>query len=242
MLIIPAVDIKEGRCVRLVKGDPNQETVYSDSPVDQAKHWENEGAKLLHVVDLDGAFQGTPKNLALIQEISEALTIDIELGGGIRNMSIVEQYIEIGIKRIIIGSAAYEDKKFLKEACTAFPGSIIVGIDVLDNCIAIHGWKDVTKSHFYDFASEIKDYGVKELIITDISRDGMLSGISKDFYEEALENIKMPIIASGGVSTIDDIKKLLPLKDKGLVGVIAGKSLYENTLDLKEGLEVIHAG
>lgn len=242
MLIIPAVDIKNGRCVRLIQGDPDQETIYSDSPVEQAKIWESQGAKLIHIVDLDGAFSGMPSNLKLIEEIRNNLSVELEVGGGIRDISTVKQYIDIGINRIIIGSAAFKSREFVKEACENFPQSIIIGIDVVDNNVAIHGWKDITDTHFYDFANELKKYGASELILTDIKKDGMLTGINPDFYENALDEIKLPIIASGGISNLDDIKKLLPLKDKGLKGVITGKALYEKKIDLKEAIKVVHAG
>lgn len=242
MLIIPAIDLKEGRCVRLIKGDPNRETVYSDSPCDQAKIWEEQGAKLLHIVDLDGAFEGIPKNLSLIEDIRKSTDIDLEIGGGIRDLKTIEHYINIGIHRIIIGSAAYENRDFVKSACEAFPGKIIVGIDVVDNMVAIHGWKTITKTHLHDFGKEMKDLGVSELIITDINRDGLLTGIDPDFYRNALKETGLPIIASGGVSSILDVKKLIPLKKDGLKGIITGKAVYEKKLDIKEAIEVIHAG
>jgi len=242
VLIIPAVDIKNGRCVRLIQGNPDQETVYSNSPVDQAKFWESQGAKLIHIVDLDGAFSGIPNNLSLIKEIRDAVNIDIELGGGIRDLSIANQYIQIGINRIIIGSSAFNNKDFIKKALEKYSNKIILGIDVVDGNVAIHGWKDVTDTHFYDFANEIKLYGAREIILTDIKKDGMLTGIDVNFYEKALENIKLPIIASGGISNINDIKNLIKLKNKGLKGAILGKSLYEKKIDLQEALKVANAG
>jgi len=240
--IIPAVDIKDGRCVRLVQGDPERETVYSDSPVEQAKWWESFGVELLHVVDLDGAFSGEPRNLDVIEKIKNETSIDIEVGGGIRDLQIVRQYVNIGVNRIIIGSAAIKNKDFVEEACKEFPGKIIVGIDVVDENVAIHGWKDVTDVHYYHFSAEMKKIGVSEIILTDISKDGMLGGVDVHFYEKSLEKIGLPIIASGGVSSIDDIKNLMPLSKKGLKGVITGKAIYDKKLDLKEAMKVINAG
>ena len=242
MLVIPAVDIKNGRCVRLIQGDPNQETVYSDSPVDQAKAWEDQGAKLLHIVDLDGAFEGVPKNLSLIEKMRTEITAEIELGGGIRDLETISRYKEIGIDRIIVGSAAFEDRVFLKAACEKYADSLIVGIDVVDMKVAIHGWKNVTETGFYEFVEEIKSLGVGELIVTDISRDGMLGGIDPDFYREILEKTGLKIIASGGVGTMDDLRKLKPLAEKGLRGAIVGKALYEKRIDLAQAVEEIYAG
>ncbi len=242
MLIIPAIDIKNGCCVRLTQGDPNQETVYSNSPVQQAKIWESKGAKLIHIVDLDGAFEGIPKNIDLIQDIRNSVKVDIEIGGGIRDIRTIEKYMEIGIQRIIVGSAAYKDKDFLKDASKRYSKQLIVGIDVMNYFVAIHGWKDITDTHLYDFAKIIKDHGIKELIVTDIKQDGMLTGINVDFYDKILENTKMKIIASGGVSQLNDVKRLIPLEKKGLKGVIIGKALYEKKLELGEALEEIHAG
>jgi len=242
VLVIPAVDIKNGRCVRLIQGDPNQETVYSDSPVDQAKAWEDQGAKLLHIVDLDGAFEGVPKNLSLIEKMRTEITAEIELGGGIRDLETISRYKEIGIDRIIVGSAAFEDRVFLKAACEKYADSLIVGIDVVDMKVAIHGWKNVTETGFYEFVEEIKSLGVGELIVTDISRDGMLGGIDPDFYREILEKTGLKIIASGGVGTMDDLRKLKPLAEKGLRGAIVGKALYEKRIDLAQAVEEIYAG
>ncbi len=238
MYIIPAIDIKNGKCIRLVQGDPNKETIYSDSPVDQAKVWASYNIKRLHIVDLDGAFSGIPKNLDIIKEIRDNISVEIELGGGIRDINTIKAYLNAGIDKVIIGSAAFKNRDFLKEACQRFPDSITVGIDVVNGNVAIHGWKDITDIHFYRFGVECKEYGVKELIITDIKRDGMLSGISPSFYEKALTKIELPIIASGGLSNLDDIKALSMLESKGLIGVITGKALYENKIDLAEAIRV----
>ncbi len=242
MYIIPAIDIRGGKCVRLVQGNPNQETVYSKSPVEQAKLWESSGVKLLHIVDLDGAFSGVPKNLEIIKKIREELSIDLEVGGGIRDMHTIKDYLQIGINRIVVGSAAVRNREFIEEACQQFPNSIIVGVDVINGNVAIHGWKDVTDIHFYRFIADVKKLGVNEIILTDVQKDGMLQGINSSFFEKALEEIKLPIIASGGISELDDIKKLAQLKSKGLKGAIIGKALYENRIDLSEALKIAEAG
>jgi phosphoribosylformimino-5-aminoimidazole carboxamide ribotide isomerase len=239
VLIIPAIDIKNGKCVRLFKGDFDKEKVYGNSPVSQAKEWEKHGGDIIHLVDLDGALEGKPVNLGLIKEIRKSVSTPVEIGGGVRTMEIIDEYVNAGIDRIIIGSKAYKDPEFVKEACKKYHGKIIVGIDMADKKVAIHGWKDVTDTDGILFAKQMQEYGVSELIITDIAKDGTLSGISPQFYAEILDNVSIPVIASGGIGSLDDIKALAPLSDKGLIGTIIGKALYENKITIKEAKDYL---
>lgn len=236
MKIIPAIDIKDGECVRLIQGRVEEKTVYNKSPLVQANLWKEKGAGLIHVVDLDGAFEGKPVNIDIVSSIVKKLNIEVEIGGGIRNLDIIKQYVDKGINRIIIGTLAYYQPHMVAEACQLFPGKIIVGIDVVNKMVAIHGWKTVSDTHYVDFAKKLSGYGVKEFILTDIKKDGMLSGIDPDFYREAVQKLNKPVIASGGVQSIEDIKNLKELEQDGLSGVIIGKALYENKVDLKEAL------
>lgn len=237
MKIIPAIDILKGRCVRLLQGDPKKETHYSDSPVEVGLRWQNEGAELLHLVDLDAAFEGSPKNMGIIQELCQNLNIPIQLGGGIRSIETIEKYLELGVSRLILSTAGYEDRLFLAQAIRRFEEKILLAIDVVDSHVAIHGWKTVTSTSFYEFALEFQNLGGSEIIATDIRRDGSLEGINVNFYREALKKLSIPVIASGGLSSLEDIKTLLSLK--GLGGVICGKALYENHFQLKEALQLL---
>jgi phosphoribosylformimino-5-aminoimidazole carboxamide ribotide isomerase len=236
MLIIPAIDLKEGKCVRLQQGLMEKATVYSDDPAGMAKHWEAEGAELLHVVDLDGAFAGSPRNLAAITAIRNAIKIPIEVGGGIRDMSTIRKLVSIGIDRIILGTAAIENPAFVREACEKFPGKIIVGIDAKDGMVAIKGWAEVTRVKAVDLAVQMQDYGVIAVIYTDIKRDGMLSGPNIEATRALAEALHIPVIASGGVHTMKDIENLLAVRYSGVSGVITGKAIYSGSLDLREAI------
>ncbi|HEX9021211.1 MAG TPA: 1-(5-phosphoribosyl)-5-[(5-phosphoribosylamino)methylideneamino]imidazole-4-carboxamide isomerase, partial [Nitrospirota bacterium] len=202
MLIIPAIDLKEGKCVRLEQGLMDRATVYSDDPATTAKHWETEGAELLHVVDLNGAFAGAPKNLGAIKAIRAAIRIPIEVGGGIRDMATIRTLVSIGIDRIILGTAAIENPAFVQEACREFPGRIIVGIDAKDGLVAIKGWAEVTRVKAVDLAVRMQDFGVIAIIYTDIKRDGMLTGPNIEATRALAEALHIPVIASGGVHTM----------------------------------------
>jgi len=236
MLIIPAIDLKEGKCVRLEQGLMEKATIYSEDPATTAKHWESQGAELLHVVDLDGAFAGVPKNLGAIKAIRKAIKIPIEVGGGIRDIATISSLVAIGINRIILGTAAIEDPDFVEEACKEFPKRIIVGIDAKDGMVAIRGWAEVTSVKAIDLAEQMQDFGVISIIYTDIKRDGMLSGPNIEATKTLAEGLKIPVIASGGVSTIKDIKDLLAVTRSGIEGVITGKAIYSGSLDLKEAI------
>jgi phosphoribosylformimino-5-aminoimidazole carboxamide ribotide isomerase len=236
MLIIPAIDLKEGKCVRLEQGLMDKATVYSDDPATTARHWESQGAELLHVVDLNGAFAGVPKNLNAIKAIRKAIRIPIEVGGGIRDLETIETLIGIGIDRIILGTAAIENPAFVREACEKFPGRIIVGIDAKEGLVAIKGWAEVTKVNAVDLAKQMQDYGVIAIIYTDIKRDGMLSGPNIEATKALAKALHIPVIASGGVHTMKDIENLLAIRHAGVSGVITGKAIYSGSLNLREAI------
>ncbi len=236
MLIIPAIDLKEGKCVRLEQGLMESATIYSDDPAATAKHWESEGAEILHVVDLNGAFAGVPKNLDAIKAIRDAVQIPIEVGGGIRDTATINVLVSIGIDRIILGTAAVENPRFVQEACEKFPGKIIVGIDARDGMVAIKGWAEVTTVKAIDLARQMQDYGVIAIIYTDIKRDGMLSGPNIEATKKLAESLHIPVIASGGISTLKDIENLLAVRYSGVSGVITGKAIYSGSLNLREAI------
>jgi phosphoribosylformimino-5-aminoimidazole carboxamide ribotide isomerase len=239
MLIIPAIDLKDGKCVRLEQGLMDRATIYSDNPATMARHWESQGAELLHVVDLDGAFAGAPKNFSAIQAIRNTVTMSIEVGGGIRDIATIDSLISIGIDRIILGTAAVSKPSFVREACAKHPGKIIVGIDAKDGMVAIKGWAEVTKVTAIDLAQQMQEYGVIAVIYTDIRRDGMLTGPNIDATKTLAESLHIPVIASGGVSSIKDIQDLLTIKYSGVSGVITGKAIYNGSLNLQEAINFV---
>lgn len=242
MLIIPAIDIKDGKCVRLQQGEMQSATVFSDQPGQMATKWKELGAQRLHVVDLNGAFAGKPKNEAAIKQIVAAMqtedgeNIPIQLGGGIRDLETIERYLDDGITWIVIGTAAVKSPGFLHEACDAFPGHIIVALDAKDGKVATDGWSKLTGHDVIDLAKRFQDYGVEAVLYTDIGRDGMLSGVNIDATVKLAKELTIPVIASGGLHNLDDVKKLQAVEDEGIMGVIAGRSIYEGTLDFKKAL------
>jgi phosphoribosylformimino-5-aminoimidazole carboxamide ribotide isomerase len=237
MLVIPAIDIKQGRCVRLLQGEKDRETVFSDDPAAMAARWQAQGAELLHVVDLDGAFEGNPKNLEAIKTILATVDIPVQLGGGIRNMDTVTQYLEMGASRVILGTEAIRKPNFVHNACRAFPQKIIVGIDARDGMVAVDGWTKTTRRRAVDIAKGFEGYGLRAIVFTDIRRDGMQSGTNIEQTMELARAVSISIIASGGVSTIEDIAALLPLEKLGVEGVITGRAIYTGSLDLKKAIE-----
>jgi phosphoribosylformimino-5-aminoimidazole carboxamide ribotide isomerase len=239
MLIIPAIDLKEGTCVRLKQGLMDRATVYSYDPATTAKHWEEQGAELLHVVDLNGAFAGALKNLDAIKAIRSAVTMPIEVGGGIRDIKTIGSLVAIGIDRIILGTAAIENPAFVQDACNAFPGRIIVGIDARDGMVAIKGWAEVTNIKAVELAKQMQEYGVIAVIYTDIKRDGMLTGPNIEATQSLARALHIPVIASGGVHTMKDIEDLLAIRHSGVSGVITGKAIYSGSLDLKEAITFV---
>jgi phosphoribosylformimino-5-aminoimidazole carboxamide ribotide isomerase len=238
MLIIPAIDIKDGQCVRLQQGNMKSATVFSDDAGATARHWADAGAKRLHVVDLNGAFAGKPKNEAAIKAIVNALGSDIpiQLGGGIRDLETIERYLDDGITYIVIGTAAVKNPGFLHEACDAFPGHIIVGLDAKDGKVATDGWSKLTGHDVVDLAKRFQDYGVEAVIYTDIGRDGMLTGINIEATVRLAKALTVPVIASGGLNSLDDVKRLCAVEEEGIIGAITGRAVYEGTLDFKKAL------
>ena len=239
MLILPAIDIRGGRCVRLTQGDFGKEKIYSDFPEEQALKWQEGGAKFLHVVDLDGAREGAPTSLFHVKKILEAVTIPVEVGGGIRTMDDIETYLDLGAERVILGSVAVEDPELVKEAAEEFGGeNIAVGIDAREGMVAVHGWNDLGIIKAEDLAMQIGDFGISTIIYTDISRDGMLGGIDAEHLADIAAKSGVKLIASGGISSLDDIRKLKSFESAGIVGAIIGKALYENVLNLAEAVKV----
>jgi phosphoribosylformimino-5-aminoimidazole carboxamide ribotide isomerase len=236
MLIIPAIDLKDGRCVRLQQGDMDSATVFSEDPVAMARHWAGQGARRLHIVDLNGAVAGKPKNEKVIREMITAVgeTLPIQLGGGIRDLDTIESYIDAGVAFVIIGTAAVKNPGFLHDACYAFPGHIIVGLDAKDGKVAVEGWSKMTGHDVVDLGKKFEDYGVEALVYTDIGRDGMLTGVNIEATLKLAQAIRIPIIASGGLSSVKDVQSVCKLVPEGIVGAIAGRALYEGKLDFKK--------
>ncbi len=233
MIILPAIDLKEGRCVRLEQGLMDKDTVYNDDPAAQALLWQQQGGEYLHIVDLDGAFAGTPKNKSAIEAIVAAIEIPSELGGGIRDLQTIEAYLDLGINRVILGTIAKEKPELVKEACQLFPGQIVVGIDAKDGLVAVRGWADVTEKKATEMAKEMENFGVEAIIYTDIARDGMMQGPNIEATKALAESITIPVIASGGLSTLDDIRRLIEIEESGVTGVITGKAIYSGAIDLR---------
>ncbi|BBN90064.1 1-(5-phosphoribosyl)-5-[(5-phosphoribosylamino)methylideneamino]imidazole-4-carboxamide isomerase [Azospira sp. I09] len=235
MLIIPAIDLKDGQCVRLKQGLMEEATVFSESPAEQARHWLDQGARRLHLVDLNGAFAGQPKNQGAIKAILKEVgdEIPVQLGGGIRDLDTIERCLDAGLTYVIIGTAAVKNPGFLHDACVAFPGHIIVGLDAKDSKVAVDGWSKLTGHDVIDLAKKYEDYGVESIIYTDIGRDGMLSGINIEATVKLAQALKIPVIASGGLSNLDDIRKLCEVEGEGVVGTIAGRAIYDGSLDFK---------
>ncbi len=238
MLIIPAVDIKQGRCVRLLQGRMDAETCFSDEPWQMALKWENQGAELIHLVDLDGAVEKKVKNLDAIKKILTEVTVPVQVGGGIRSAETVEMYLDLGVSRVIIGSEALYNPELVRDVCKKFPGRIVVAIDARDGLVAVEGWTETSETKAVDLAKKFEQTGVAAINFTDIHRDGMQTGPNIIETEKLAEAVNIPVVASGGVSSIKDIENLLPLEKKGVVGVITGRALYEKTLDLKEAIKI----
>ncbi len=244
MQIIPAIDIKDGHCVRLRQGDMQAVTVFSEDPAAMAQHWLELGAQRLHIVDLNGAVAGIPKNEGAIREIVSVIgdEIPVQLGGGIRDLDTIERYLDDGLTYVVIGTAAVKNPGFLHEACSAFPGHIIVGLDAREGKVATDGWSKMTGHDVVDLARKFEDYGVEGIIYTDIGRDGMLSGINIEATVRLAREIKCPVIASGGLSSMADIHALVKHEGDGIIGAIAGRAIYEGTLDFREALKAAAGG
>jgi phosphoribosylformimino-5-aminoimidazole carboxamide ribotide isomerase len=237
MIVIPAIDLKEGRCVRLAQGDFGRATIYADDPVAMASVWMQQGAKRLHVVDLDGSLAGIPRHEAVICRIVAETGLPVEVGGGIRTMKTVEAYLRLGVRWVILGTAALSDPGFVREACHAFPDQVILGIDAVGGQVAVRGWTEKTQETAAALALRFVEDRPAALVYTDIARDGMETGVNIQATGALAEAVGIPVIASGGVSGIRDIQNLLPLSKRGVVGVIAGKALYTGALSLAEAIE-----
>jgi len=240
MKIFPAIDIKDKKCVRLVKGDFENKTEYEVSPIDQARKYKDHGFQNLHIVDLDGALTGEAVNLDVIQEILSKFDLKIEIGGGVRSFENIQKYIDIGVEKVILGSAAIKDKIFLKEACLKFPNKIALGLDAKDGCLLVSGWKENSNQLTLDFLKEVNDYGASRLIYTDINRDGTKQSPNFEETEKIAELSNCPVIVSGGVSSIDDIRKAKDL-NKNIEGIIVGKAIYDGDIQLDELAKEIDA-
>jgi phosphoribosylformimino-5-aminoimidazole carboxamide ribotide isomerase len=241
MNLYPAIDLKDGQCVRLLRGEMDKATIFSDSPADQASLFEEQGFSWLHLVDLNGAFEGKPINKDAVTDILSRVNVPVQLGGGIRDMQMIETWLEAGISRVILGTIALHEPILVKEACSNFPGKICVGIDAKNGMVAVDGWAKVTKVSAVDLATRYEDCGVAAIIYTDISKDGAMQGPNVEETAALAEKLSTPIIASGGISHLDDIKKYKALTDKGIDGCILGRSLYEKAINPSEAIAVAKA-
>ena len=242
MIVIPAIDLKNGKCVRLEQGLMERDTVYSDDPGATARRWQEEGGELLHIVDLDGAFAGVPKNHAAIEAIVAAIDIPAQLGGGIRDLATIEAYLALGLSRVIIGTATQRTPQLVTDACRRFPGQIVVGIDAKNGMVAVQGWAEVTNVTAVELARRFAGDGVAAIIYTDIARDGMLQGPNLEATRALAEAAGIPVIASGGVSSLKDIENLLAIEKYGVTGVITGKAIYSGALDLRAAVRLAKGG
>ena len=239
MLIIPAIDLKDGRCVRLYQGDMEKETVYYDSPLEAARHWAKQGATLLHVVDLNGAVEGHPVHKTEVAAICTALEVLVELGGGLRSMKAMEEALTTGVHRVVVGTAAYENRNLLRSVCKKWPGKIIVGIDARQGKVALKGWKEDTMMDAVELAMRCEEDGGARIIYTDISRDGTQSGVGIEETRRLARAVKIPVIASGGVASLDDIRRLKEIEGDGVEAVIVGRALYAGGFTLGEAIEAV---
>src|SRR3954466_11258184 len=239
MLLIPAIDLKDGQCVRLKQGDMNDSTTFGEDPALMARRWVDAGARRLHLVDLNGAFAGKPKNEAAIKAIIAEVgsEIPVQLGGGIRDLDTIERYLDDGLSYVIIGTAAVKNPGFLHDACSAFPGQIIVGLDAKDGKVATDGWSKLSGHEVIDLAKKFEDYGCEAIVYTDIGRDGMMGGINIEATVKLAQSMTIPVIASGGVHSVKDVEALCAVQDEGIEGVICGRSIYEGTLNLRQAQE-----
>ena len=242
MILIPAIDIKDGKCVRLRQGKMDDTTVFSDNPIEMADRWAAAGAKRLHIVDLDGAVYGKPKNAELVHEIAEQYPdIPIQLGGGVRDEDTVEAYLNAGVQYVIIGTRAVNEPHFVSDIALEYPRHIIVGLDAIDGKLAVDGWSKLSKHDLIDLAQHFENDGVHAIIYTDISKDGMMQGANIELTKKLAESVRIPVIASGGVTNLEDLKKLKAIEKSGVSGVITGRAIYEGTLDFAEGQRLLLA-
>jgi len=236
VIIFPAIDLKQGRCVRLEQGDMERVTVFNDDPADQARSFAEQGFSHLHIIDLDGAFAGEPVNRTAVEAIVRATSVKTQLGGGIRTMATIETWLEAGVGRVILGTAALRDPQLVKQACAAFPNQVAVGIDARAGFVAVEGWAEDTQMKVHDLAAVFEDVGVAALIYTDIDRDGLLKGVNLEATAELARATSIPVIASGGLAGIDDVRQLLAHESSGIVGAISGRALYDGRLNASDVL------
>ncbi|MCP4041938.1 MAG: 1-(5-phosphoribosyl)-5-[(5-phosphoribosylamino)methylideneamino]imidazole-4-carboxamide isomerase [Gammaproteobacteria bacterium] len=236
MLLIPAIDLKDGKCVRLRQGRMDDETIFSDDPVAVAGRWKEAGGRRLHIVDLNGAFAGKPKNAEVIRAIAEAYPeLPIQVGGGIRDEDTIQAYLDAGVQYVIIGTKAVTTPHFVSDVCAEFPGHVIVGLDARDGKVAVDGWSKLSNHDAIDMALRFEEEGVEAIVYTDISRDGMMTGVNVEATVELARSIHIPVVASGGISTIDDVRRLCEVEEEGIIGAITGRAIYEGTLDFAAG-------
>jgi phosphoribosylformimino-5-aminoimidazole carboxamide ribotide isomerase len=238
VVIIPAIDLRKGRCVRLVRGDIRDETVYSREPVAMAKFWQLKGAKWLHVVDLDGALTGEPQNLKYVYDMVKVLNIPVQFGGGVRDFETLKIILDHGVRRVILGTSACQDQKYFDKAVSKFGARVVVGVDARDGLVATNGWKETSKKKAVEFAKEMEEAGARTLIVTDIKKDGMLTGPNFKLIKEVAQAVKIPVIASGGVTTLKDVRHLCNIEKYGVEAAIVGKALYTGAMDLKDAIKV----
>lgn len=241
MRLYPAIDLKEGKCVRLLQGRMEDATVFNDDPVAQALIWQAAGAEYLHLVDLDGAFKKSPQNKEAVKAILAAVSIPVQLGGGVRDVATLKMYFELGVSRLIIGTAAAKDPLFVKQACQMYPDKIVVGLDARNGYVAVNGWAETSAITAVDLAAEFEDSGVSAIIFTDISRDGMQTGPNLEATAELAARVEIPIIASGGFAGMQDIRNLLRYRERGIEGAILGRSIYTGAIDLREALTLVQS-
>lgn len=234
MIIFPAIDLKGGQCVRLFKGDMNLATIFSDNPAAQAQEFEKAGFKFLHLVDLDGAIEGKSVNEESVKEILKSIKIPVQLGGGIRSLNAIEKWLDLGINRVILGTIAAKDPQFVVDACKNFPDKIVIGIDARDGKVAIDGWTKTSEMSAIELGKKLEYCGASAVIYTDISRDGTLTGFDFEGTKKLAESLIIPVIASGGISNIEDVKKVKELEKSGVIGAIVGRALYDKKIDLKQ--------
>jgi phosphoribosylformimino-5-aminoimidazole carboxamide ribotide isomerase len=242
MLVIPAIDLKEGRCVRLLQGREDREIVFSHRPSLVAKAWEQAGAELIHVVDLDGAFKGKPINRDPIKEIMNSVKVPIQLGGGIRSLKTIEKYLTLGVNRVVLGTVAIEDPKLVHEACKEFPGKILVTIDSKDGMVVVKGWVEMSTLTTSDLAKRLESSGVSTIVFTDIKRDGMLVGPNIKAAKELAQSISIPVIISGGISSLNDVREIIALEGVGIKGMIIGRAIYDGSIDLSKAIDLVRRG
>ena len=242
MIIIPAIDLRDGKCVRLLQGDFGKATIYSGDPLDVARRWEDQGAERIHIVDLDGSRTGSPHNRQIIEDIVGTAAVPIQVGGGIRDRATVEAYLDMGVSRVIVGTLALQRPEYVLDICSEFRGKIILGLDARDNRVAIQGWLEETDRSPVAIAKSYEGYGLDAIVFTDISRDGMEMGTNVESTRELAESVDIPIIASGGVAGMEDIDRLMAVEASGIMGVIVGKALYSGAIELQDAIKRTAAG